>query len=166
VTKSRGIVYIHGVDDMRTIEQRIRTIADTLLLDSRARAVVVVDRHGQLVACAPEGDDLDLNPLIGPMTGNLPARGRFTRLPAQDGDGELEIWGWYDETERAYATRAARRRLSLLVLFDARTTEPLVRACIREACAQLDALSDELARDPSLRKYEEVTDEDLDDLLA
>ena len=59
--------------------RQIQNVADRLQQDSRSRAILVVDKNGQLIAASGSASDLDTTSLSSLVAGNVAATGGVCR---------------------------------------------------------------------------------------
>ena len=145
--------------------KRIQAVADRLQSDSRARAILVVDKNGQLIAASGSASELDTTSLSSLVAGNVAATGGIAKLIEED-----EFTGQFHEGKgiSIHMTLVGRRAI-LCVLFDKNTTHGLVRLRVRKACGELvkifEALAVKAASTPMPSVFDEITDEDIDNLF-
>lgn len=147
-------------------QKQIERIASKLHRDSRSKTILLVDKNGQLIASAGEVSHLDTTSLSSLVAGNVAATGGIAKLIEED-----EFTGQYHEGKgiSIHLTLVGRRAI-LVVLFDKNTTHGLVRLRVRKASAELakifEALAKKAASTPMPSVFDEITDEDIDNLFA
>ena len=144
--------------------RRIQEIADQLQQDSRSRAILVVDKNGQLIAASGNANELDTTSLSSLVAGNVAATGGIAKLIEED-----EFTGQFHEGKgiSIHMTIVARR-IILVVLFDKSTTHGLVRLRVKKAIDELEKIFEELAKKPKAPQanvFAEITDDDIDNLF-
>jgi predicted regulator of Ras-like GTPase activity (Roadblock/LC7/MglB family) len=144
--------------------RRIQSVADRLQQDSRARAILVIDKNGQLIA-ASGSDELDTTSLSSLVAGNVAATGGIAKLIEED-----EFTGQFHEGKGISVNMTiVGRRVILVVLFDKNTTHGLVRLRVKKASTELEAILEDVAKkaqspqQPSV--FAEITDADIDNLF-
>lgn len=147
-------------------QKQIERIAAKLHRDSRSKTILLVDKNGQLIASAGEVSHLDTTSLSSLVAGNVAATGGIAKLIEED-----EFTGQYHEGKgiSIHLTLVGRRAI-LVVLFDKNTTHGLVRLRVRKASGELAKIFEELAKKaastPMPSVFDEITDEDIDNLFA
>ena len=127
-------------DDAR----RIQVILGGFLADAGARAALIVDRTGQMVATAGDLPAFDPTAFASLAAADFSANDQLARVLGEAEFGSLFHHGQRDSM---YLADVARRVI-LVVLFDDRTTLGLVKLRARSAVGQLDQVFiDMLARD-------------------
>lgn len=150
-------------DDYREIRQ----VVGTLVRQSNARAVFIVDKDGQLIASAGETDDLDTTSLASLTAGNIAATGGIAQLLR-----EQEFATQFHEGKRANIhIQLVGNRVILVVIFDSRSSLGLVRLRVKKACQELSAIFDKLvnkSRAPggAQAPFAEITDDDIESLFG
>ena len=147
-------------------QKQIQAIADKLHRDSRSKTILLVDKNGQLIANAGDVSGLDTTSLSSLVAGNVAATGGIAKLIEED-----EFTGQFHEGKgiSIHMTLVGRRAI-LCVLFDKNTTHGLVRLRVRRACGELakifEALATKALHTPMSSVFDEITDEDIDNLFA
>ena len=145
--------------------RRIQTVADRLQQDSRARAILVVDKNGQLIAASGSASDLDTTSLSSLVAGNVAATGGIAKLIEEE-----EFTGQFHEGQGVSVHMTiVGRRVILVVLFDKNTTHGLVRLRVKKASADLEAILDDVSKKAESPQqanvFAEITDADIDNLF-
>lgn len=144
--------------------RRIQSVADRLQQDSRARAILVIDKNGQLIA-ASGSDELDTTSLSSLVAGNVAATGGIAKLIEED-----EFTGQFHEGKGISVNMTiVGRRVILVVLFDKNTTHGLVRLRVKKAGVELEAILEDVAKKANSPQqanvFAEITDADIDNLF-
>jgi predicted regulator of Ras-like GTPase activity (Roadblock/LC7/MglB family) len=145
--------------------QRIQEVCSRLHRDSNAKAVLLIDKNGQLIADAGDVSNLDTVSLSSLTAGNVAATGGIAKLLK-----ESEFTGQFHEGERTnvHITLVAQRVI-LVILFDERSSLGLVRLRVRKASEELSRVFEEMmakVQEPSTPSiFSEITDEDIDNLF-
>ena len=144
--------------------RRIQAVSDRLHQDSRSRAILVVDKNGQLIAAAGAANELDTTSLSSLVAGNVAATGGIAKLIEEE-----EFTGQFHEGKGiSVHMTIVGRRVILVVLFDKNTTHGLVRLRVKKATAELEKVLDDVAKKaktPQVNVFAEITDADIDNLF-
>ena len=144
--------------------RRIQSVADRLQQDSRSRAVLVVDKNGQLIAASGSAAELDTTSLSSLVAGNVAATGGIAKLMEED-----EFTGQFHEGKDASVhISLIGRRVILVALFDKNTTLGLVKLRVKKANVELEAILEDVAKKaetPQQNVFAEITDADIDNLF-
>lgn len=144
--------------------RRIQAVADRLQQDSRSRAILVVDKNGQLIAASGSAQDLDTTSLSSLVAGNVAATGGIAKLMEEE-----EFTGQFHEGKGlSIHITLVGRRVILVVLFDKNTTHGLVRLRVKKASVELEGILEEVAKKaltPQQNVFAEITDADIDNLF-
>jgi len=143
--------------------RKVQEVADQLAQDSRSRAILVVDKNGQLIAAAGAASELDTTSLSSLVAGNVAATGGIATLIEEE-----EVTGQFHEGKgiSIHLTLVARR-IILVVLFDKNTTHGLVRLRVKKATEALEVIFEEMSKktQPQSNVFAEITDADIDNLF-
>jgi predicted regulator of Ras-like GTPase activity (Roadblock/LC7/MglB family) len=143
--------------------RKVQEVADQLAQDSRSRAILVVDKNGQLIAAAGAASELDTTSLSSLVAGNVAATGGIAKLIEEE-----EFTGQFHEGKgiSIHLTLVARR-IILVVLFDKNTTHGLVRLRVKKATEALEVIFEEMSKktQPQSNVFAEITDADIDNLF-
>lgn len=144
--------------------RQIKDVADRLQQDSRSRAILVIDKNGQLIADAGAAGELDTTSLSSLVAGNVAATGGIAKLIEEE-----EFTGQFHEGKGiSVHMTIVGRRMILVVLFDKNTTHGLVRLRVKKAISELEAVLEEIAKkakSPQVNVFAEITDADIDNLF-
>jgi len=144
--------------------RRIQAVADRLQQDSRSRAILVVDKNGQLVAASGSASELDTTSLSSLVAGNVAATGGIAKLMEEE-----EFTGQFHEGKGlSIHITLIGRRMILVVLFDKNTTHGLVRLRVKKASVELESILEDVAKKaqtPQQNVFAEITDADIDNLF-
>ena len=144
--------------------RQIKDVADRLQQDSRSRAILVIDKNGQLIADAGAAGELDTTSLSSLVAGNVAATGGIAKLIEEE-----EFTGQFHEGKGiSVHMTIVGRRMILVVLFDKNTTHGLVRLRVKKAIAELETVLEEVAKkakSPQVNVFAEITDADIDNLF-
>jgi predicted regulator of Ras-like GTPase activity (Roadblock/LC7/MglB family) len=144
--------------------RQIQSIADRLQADSRSRAILVVDKNGQLIAASGSAAELDTTSLSSLVAGNVAATGGIAKLIEEE-----EFTGQFHEGKGiSVHMTIVSRKMILVVLFDRNTTHGLVRLRVKKAMGELEGVLEEVAKKaltPQANVFAEITDADIDNLF-
>ncbi len=144
--------------------RQIQVVADRLQQDSRSRAILVVDKNGQLIAASGSAADLDTTSLSSLVAGNVAATGGIAKLIEEE-----EFTGQFHEGKgNSVHMTIVGRKMILVVLFDKNTTQGLVKLRVKKASVELERILDEVAKKaktPQANVFAEITDADIDNLF-
>ena len=145
--------------------QQIQEVCSRLQRDSNSKAVLLIDKNGQMIAEAGDTSSLDTTSLSSLTAGNVAATGGIAKLLK-----EKEFSGQFHEGESVNVhISIIAQRVILVILFDERSSLGLVRLRVRKAGKELTAIFDSLVNKvdqpqaPSI--FSEITDEDIDNLF-
>ena len=147
-------------------QKALQDVVERLCRDANAKAVLLIDKNGQEIAAAGEIEELDITSLSSLTAGNVAATGGIAKLLA-----EQEFTGQYHEGKRVnvHITIVAQR-LIVVVLFDHRSSLGLVRLRVKRASQDIGAILERIdmrSQDqPQQTVFEEITDEDIDNLFG
>jgi predicted regulator of Ras-like GTPase activity (Roadblock/LC7/MglB family) len=145
--------------------QQIQEVCSRLHRDSNSKAVLLIDKNGQLIAESGDTAALDTTSLSSLTAGNVAATGGIASLLK-----EKEFTGQFHEGEftNIHISLVAQRVI-LVILFDERSSLGLVRLRVRKASDALARIFESLMQKveqpsaPSI--FSEITDEDIDNLF-
>ncbi len=144
--------------------RQIQVVADRLQQDSRSRAILVVDKNGQLIAASGSAAALDTTSLSSLVAGNVAATGGIAKLIEEE-----EFTGQFHEGKgNSVHMTIVGRKMILVVLFDKNTTQGLVKLRVKKASVELERILDEVAKKaktPQANVFAEITDADIDNLF-
>ena len=145
--------------------ERIQGVCTRLHRDSNARAVLLIDKNGQLIADAGDVSNLDTVSLSSLTAGNVAATGGIAKLLK-----EKEFTGQFHEGERTNVhISLVAQRVILVILFDERSSLGLVRLRVKKAGGELsdvfEAMMDKVNEPNAKSIFSEITDEDIDNLF-
>ncbi len=149
---------------------RLEEALRRLRQDSNAKAVVLIDKHGQHSAAAGDVEGFDSTSLASLTAGNVAATDGLAKLI---GEREFSVLFHEGQRDHIHISIVARRAI-LLVIFDERSSLGLVRLRVKRASAELDKIFDDMKQksdrgpggeaEPS--PFSEITDEDIDSLFS
>lgn len=145
--------------------EQIQAVCQRLHRDAHAKAVLLIDKNGQLIAEYGEMTGVDTTSLSSLTAGNVAATGGIAKLLK-----ESEFTGQFHEGEHTNVLiTIIAQRVILVILFDERSSLGLVRLRVKRAGQDLSAIFDALlakAEQPSGPSiFSEITDEDIDNLF-
>src|SRR5512143_1140313 len=142
--------------------QQIQVVCSRLHRESNSKAVLLIDKNGQLIAESGETSTLDTTSLSSLTAGNVAATGGIAKLLK-----EKEFTGQFHEGEHTNIhISLVAQRVILVILFDERSSLGLVRLRVRKASDELGRIFDSLmskVKEPTAPSIlSEITDEDID----
>lgn len=150
--------------------QSIKENIEKLLQQSDAKAVLLVDRDGNLITSAGETEELDLESFATLAAADFAATSQLAELIH-----EQQFKTLYHQGERDHLYfQAIARNIIVAVIFDQRTTLGLVRVRVKHASETLSKILEEIfggeaeeEAPPSKEKEEEMKDisKDIEDEL-
>ena len=145
--------------------QQIQEVCSRLHRDSNSKAVLLIDKNGQLIAESGDTAALDTTSLSSLTAGNVAATGGIARLLK-----EKEFTGQFHEGEHtSIHISLVAQRVILVILFDERSSLGLVRLRVRKAGEEIGRILEQMmskVNEPSAPSiFSEITDEDIDNLF-
>jgi predicted regulator of Ras-like GTPase activity (Roadblock/LC7/MglB family) len=145
--------------------QQIQVVCSRLHRESNSKAVLLIDKNGQLIAESGDTANIDTTSLSSLTAGNVAATGGMAKLLK-----EKEFTGQFHEGEHTNIhISLVANRVILVILFDERSSLGLVRLRVRKAGDELtrifDALMSKVATPSAPSIFSEITDEDIDNLF-
>lgn len=141
------------------------SVCDGLLNDACARAIILIDKNGQLLAASGETQDLDATSLASLTAGNMAATEGLAKLVGERGFGQLYHQG---ENENIHISSVGTRLL-LVVIFDERSSLGLVRLRLKQATTRIESVLEQGEHNATQgvgSPLDEVTDEELESLFG
>ena len=141
------------------------SVCEDLLLDACARAIILIDKNGQLLAASGDTQDLDATSLASLTAGNMAATEGLAKLVGERGFGQLYHQG---ENENIHISSVGARLL-LVVIFDERSSLGLVRLRLKQATTRIESILNDGNHSTAngvASPLDEVTDEELDSLFG
>src|SRR4029079_13428285 len=133
-------------------QQQIQAICDRLQRDSNSVAILVINKDGQEIARSGNTEHLDVTSLSSLFAGNVAATGGIAKLLA-----EKEFSGQFHEGEKTNIHLSiVAGRVSLVVLFDTRSSLGLVRLRVKKASVELSRILDDLVRKSASDKSQTI----------
>ncbi|NMB76074.1 MAG: roadblock/LC7 domain-containing protein [Myxococcales bacterium] len=144
---------------------QITAVCDRLCRESNAKVVFLVDKNGQLIASAGASENMDTTSLASLTAGNVAAIGGLAKLIGEKEFSSLFLEGEHDHIHKSIVGG----RVILVVIFDNRSSQGLVRLRVKKASVELSTIFDALMRkieEPGAGSpFAEITDEDIDNLF-
>ncbi|MBN2380544.1 roadblock/LC7 domain-containing protein [candidate division WOR-3 bacterium] len=149
------------IDRIKLFESGFRAIKDSiekLLQQSDAKAVLLVDRDGNLITSAGETEKIDLESFATLSAADFAATSHLAEII-----GERQFQTLYHQGERDHLYfHAIASNIIIAVIFDQRTTLGLVRVRVKHASESLTKiLEDIFGRQAEERAEEEAQIEDI-----
>jgi predicted regulator of Ras-like GTPase activity (Roadblock/LC7/MglB family) len=136
-----------------------------LLRDACAKAVILIDKNGQLLAASGDTSELDATSLASLTAGNMAATEGLAKLVGEEGFGHLFHQG---QNENIHISSVSERLL-FVIIFDERSSLGLVRLRLKQAKSHIEAAiarAEKRSEDVAGSPLDEITDEDLDSLFG
>jgi len=147
-------------------QKQIVKICDALHRDACAKAVFLVNRDGQMLANSGQTVELDTTSLASLTAGNIAATGGLAKLL---GEKEFAIQFHEGERDNIHISLVGQR-LILVIIFDERSSLGLVRLRVRRASnglvEVLEQINAKAANNPGHTVFDEISDEDIDNLFG
>lgn len=145
--------------------QQIQAVCSRLHREANSKAVLLIDKNGQLIAESGETTSLDTTSLSSLTAGNVAATGGIAKLLK-----EKEFTGQFHEGEHTHIhISLVADRVILVIIFDERSSLGLVRLRVRKASDELTNIFDQLmakiAAPSTPTIFSEITDEDIENLF-
>lgn len=146
--------------------RQIQGVCSTLHKDSNSKAVFVIDRDGQPIATAGELEDYDVTAVSTLAAGNVAATSAIAGHVH-----EKEFGGQFLEGAKVklYSCNVLARMI-VLVIFDERSSQGLVRLRIKRAMATLTPIVSTLiekSKNTSMQSVlADISDDDIDNLFS
>lgn len=147
-------------------QKKIVQICDGLHRDACAKAVFLVNRDGQMLANSGQTVQLDTTSLASLTAGNIAATGGLAKLL---GEKEFAIQFHEGERDNIHISLVGQRVI-LVIIFDERSSLGLVRLRVRRASSELvkvlEQINAKAAENPGHTVFDEISDEDIDNLFG
>ena len=147
-------------------QKKIVQICDALHRDACAKAVFLVNRDGQMLANSGQTVHLDTTSLASLTAGNIAATGGLAQLL---GEKEFAIQFHEGERDNIHISLVGQRVI-LVIIFDERSSLGLVRLRVRRASNELvkvlELINAKAAQNPGHTVFDEISDEDIDNLFG
>lgn len=151
-------------EEFRSLEETLRR----LRMDANAKAVFLIDKNGQQIAAAGEIEQFDTTSLASLTAGNVAATDGLAKLI-----GEREFSVLFHEGQQEHIHISNVKRAILVVIFDDRSSQGLVRLRVKRASVDLEKIfdvmvqkGDRVAQGTSHSPFSEITDDDIDALFG
>lgn len=160
-----------GVGQLVVFEEEHRALRSVLArvhADSHARAVLLIDTNGQLVADVGNVADLDVTSFASLTASNIAATASMARLV---GEKDFTILFHQGERDSIHISLVGQRAI-LAVIFGKEASLGLVRLRVRKAGTEIEDVVQRILRRMSLKDrmdlnpFCEITEKDIDDLFA
>jgi predicted regulator of Ras-like GTPase activity (Roadblock/LC7/MglB family) len=144
---------------------QIQAVVDRLVRDANAKVVFIVDKNGQLISASGDVDNIDTTSLASLTAGNIAATGGMAKLLKEN---EFVSQSHEGENSKIHIELVGNRVI-LVVIYDARSSQGLVRLRVKKATGELngifEALLKKVAEPGADTPFAEITDEDIDNLF-
>ena len=145
----------------------LKTVLERVKAECAARVVFLIDRDGQPIAFHGEIGDMDTTSFSSLAAGNVAATSSMAKLIGEDAFPAV-----VHEGERESIFISVIGRSLLVVVFDERSTQGLVKIRSKRASHEIAALIDEATKDSADFRlnqnsfFSEITDDDIDSLFS
>lgn len=162
---------LEGVGQLVVFEEEhgaLRSVLARIHAETRARAVLLIDTNGQLVADVGDTADLDITAFSSLTASNIAATASMARLV---GEKDFTILFHQGEKDSIHISLVGQRAI-LAVIFGKEASLGLVRLRVRKTAAEIDGVVKRILRRMTLRDrldlnpFCEITDQDIDDLFS
>lgn len=162
---------LEGVGQLVVFEEehrKLRAVLGRVHADSRARAVLLIDTNGQLIADVGDTADLDVVGFASLTASNIAATASMARLV---GEKDFTILFHQGEKDSIHISLVGQRAI-LAVIFGKEASLGLVRLRVRRAAAEIDEVVRRILQRMSLKDrldlnpFCEITEQDIDDLFT
>ena len=142
----------------------LNAVCERLQRESNSKAVLVIDRNGQVVAASADAVRLDTASLASLVAGNVAAAGGLAQIL---GEREFSVLFHEGERDHIHITLIGSRAV-LVVIFDNRSTLGLVRLRVKKATGEIGRAFDVVAARAAQSGpgAAEITDADIDSLFS
>ncbi|MEK6606889.1 MAG: roadblock/LC7 domain-containing protein [Myxococcota bacterium] len=147
--------------------RQVQGLCARLQRDSNAKAVLLIDKNGQAIAEAGETQTLDVTSLASLTAGNVATTGGIAKLLE-----EPEFAGAFHEGRSTHVMlHVVMERLILIVIFDHRSSQGLVKLRVRKAQEELGRIFETMMRKSEAGSQSapagiaEITDDDIENLF-
>ncbi len=141
-------------------------VCDRLVRDANARAIYVVDKSGQVMASSGEADTFDATSLAALVAGEIAATGGLAKLI---GERDFSVLFHEGVKDNIHISLVGSRGI-LVVIFDKRSNLGLVRLRVKKASEELNKILDVMQHRAETQRsrlpFNEITDEEIDNLFA
>ena len=160
-----------GIPQLVVFEEEHRALRSALAKahgDSRARAVLLIDTNGQLLADHGDIEGLDLTAFASLTASNIAATASMARLV---GEKDFTILFHQGEKDSIHISLVGQRSI-LAVIFGKEASLGIVRLRVRKAAVEIEEILQRVLRRMSLRDRLdlnplcEITDKDIEDLFS
>lgn len=162
---------LEGVGQLLLFEEEHRELGAVLgrvHAESHARAVLLIDTNGQLVADTGDTASLDVTSFASLTASNIAATASLARLV---GEKDFTILFHQGERDSIHISLVGQRAI-LAVIFGKEASLGLVRLRVRKAAAEIEDVVQRILRRMTLKDRLdvnplcEITDQDIDDLFS
>ncbi len=146
--------------------EAIKLICDRLFKESNSKIVFIVDKNGQLIVVSGDVSRMDTTSLASLTAGNVAATGGLAKIL-----GEKEFSVLFHEGERdSVHISLIGPRMILVVIFDRRTNQGLVRLKVKKSTEELIKIFDSIFTKNEKEKDSQgaidITENDIDKLFG
>lgn len=146
--------------------EAIKLICDRLFKESNSKMVFIVDKNGQLIAVSGDVSRMDTTALASLTAGNVAATGGLAKLL---GEKEFSVLFHEGENDSVHISLVGTRMI-LVVIFDKRTNQGLVRLKVKKSTEELNKIFEAIfARSEQEKDSQgaiDITEGDIDKLFG
>jgi predicted regulator of Ras-like GTPase activity (Roadblock/LC7/MglB family) len=162
---------LEGIPQLVVFEEEHSALRSALArthADSRARAVLLIDTNGQLLADHGDTEGLDITAFASLTASNIAATASMARLV---GEKDFTILFHQGEKDSIHISLVGQRSI-LAVIFGKEASLGIVRLRVRKAAVEIEEILRRVLRRMSLRDRLdlnplcEITDKDIEDLFS
>jgi predicted regulator of Ras-like GTPase activity (Roadblock/LC7/MglB family) len=160
-----------GIPQLVVFEEEHRALRSALArahADARAKAVLLIDPNGQLLADHGATEGLDMTAFASLTASNIAATASMARLV---GEKDFTILFHQGEKDSIHISLVGQRAI-LAVIFGKEASLGIVRLRVRRAAVEIEEIIQRILRRMSLRDRLdlnplcEITDKDIEDLFS
>lgn len=146
--------------------EAIKIVCDRLYKESNSKIVFIVDKNGQLIAVSGDVSRMDTTSLASLTAGNVAATGGLAKIL---GEKEFSVLFHEGENDSVHISLIGTRMI-LVVIFDKRTNQGLVRLKVKKTTEELnrifDAIYAKTEKEKDSQSAIEITEGDIDKLFG
>lgn len=145
--------------------EAIKLICDRLYKESNSKIVFIVDKNGQLIAVSGDVSRMDTTSLASLTAGDVAATGGLAKVL---GEKEFSVLFHEGENDSVHISLVGSRMI-LVVIFDRRTNQGLVRLKVKKSIDELNKIFESIFSKTEKEKGSQaidITEGDIDKLFG
>lgn len=145
--------------------EAIKLICDRLYRESNSKMVFIVDKNGQLIAVSGDVSRMDTTSLASLTAGGVAATGGLAKVL---GEKEFSVLFHEGEKDSVHISLVGSRMI-LVVIFDRRTNQGLVRLKVKKSTDELNKIFESIFSKAEKEKGSQaidITEGDIDKLFG